>query len=239
MKAEIDTDILLPAAKAIEDVVEEVILQFGEDGLHVRAADRAMVRIIELEIEADVFATYETDGTELAPVVAEKLRKAVDATNETVTLESDGRALTIAEDGMEISIRHLNQNEDDIPGTSQMDHPAEAAIDAGVLKNNMSHASMAADKVAFHADEESVELEADGDTESFRNTIAPTLRFDADGRTRTLMKIENIRAATKAVKRIDSAMTVYMGDEYPMKFEADTDAVDLKVFVAMIEEGAV
>jgi proliferating cell nuclear antigen len=219
-EATIEADPFHDVLTAAGVLVEECRMQLRADGLRIRAADPAMVAMVEVTLDADAFESYEaTDevlGVDLTRLMAvtnvadrdDLLRLELDAESRTLRVEVDTLTYTLALIDPE-SIR----TEPDVPA---LDPPATVQLQGTQLDRGIRAADMVADHLRLQVDEtaERFFIEAEGDTDD----VAIELTRDelvslVSGRADSLYSLDYLREMNRAIPE-ESTVTLELGEEF-------------------------
>jgi proliferating cell nuclear antigen len=218
--ATIEADQFRDVLTAAGVLVEECRIQVRADGLRIRAADPAMVAMVEVSLDADAFEHYEatdevlgvdlTRLTEVATVADsdDLLRLELDAESRTLHIEVGTLSYTLALIDPE-SIRA----EPDVPS---LDPPATVRLQGAQLDRGIRAADMVADHLRLQVDEraERFFIEAEGDTDDVAIELTcDQLESLVSGRADSLYSLDYLREMNRAIPE-DSTVTLELGEEF-------------------------
>ncbi|MCJ7479094.1 MAG: proliferating cell nuclear antigen (pcna) [Candidatus Nanohaloarchaeota archaeon QJJ-7] len=230
LKAELsDADLLQDSLQSISNIITEGVFQFSDSGLKLVAADPAMVAMVDFELEADAFDSYECGDEEKVGVNIEDLYSIVRraGSKDSVVLELDEEESKLRvkmENGSErsFSLALLNLSEEDIPSTDDLEFSVSADITTSVLDDAVGDASVIGDSVTVKASPESIVLEAEGDNSNVETTIQQgsegMMELDAEGEVQSMFSLDYLNKMMKA-KKLSDSLAVKIGDDFPMRLE--------------------
>lgn len=238
-KATIKTQNLSSALDTINVLVDECKIQLKEDSLQIRAVDPANVGMVDLKINNEAFESLEaTEG--VIGVDLGKLREAVNMANSDdlihLSLDEKTRKLHINVDGLSYTMALIDpdsiREEPDIP---ELDLPAEVIIEGAQLDKGIRAADMVSDHlgIRFSPDDETLHIEAQGDTDDTNFTIQPDEMIDyTAGSADSLFSNDYLKDVNKAIPK-DAEVRMYIGEEFPVKmFFAPEEHINATYMVA-------
>jgi len=221
---EIATDVLADALGAVETLVDECKVQFGEEELSIRAVDPANVAMVDLTVDATAFEVYDvtdhTVGLNLETLL--DYLSAVDS--ETVAMrETDDRKLKITGAHFSGTMACIDpdaiRQEPDIP---DLDLDATVTLRGDGLARGLTAADLVTDKVTFRADEDAraVVMSGEGDTDDVEMTFGDEsealLDADVRGSPRSVFSLEYWNDIAAPMPG-DAAVSLQLGEEMPVK----------------------
>jgi len=223
-----EVSLIKDSMKTISDLISEGLFQLQEDGVKLVAADPAMVGLVDFKIEKDVFENYELDEETKVGLNLENfysiLRRANSDEKLTFELDEENSQFHITMESSStrnFSLPILNLSEDDIPSTDQLDFTVEAELDTSVLESAIKDAMVVSDSVTVTADDEEINISAEGD----QSNASFTITGDSPG----VLELEGTQAKSmfsldylsKMIggKKLSDQVTVKMGEDFPMRLE--------------------
>lgn len=229
-KAEIDdTKLFKDSLQAISNLIAEGRFTADEDGLHLTAADPAMVALVDFTMEKDAFTSFEVDGEQDLGINLERLYtilRRVDS-SDTLTIESDEdseRLVLTVENGSTrtFSLPLLTMDDDEVPSTDQLEFNVEADFRSSVLSSGIGDAAVVGDSVTIMADADGVTIRAEGDQSDAEFYIEKgsdgLLDLTADGSVRSMFSLDYLNKIMKAEK-ISDTVHVSFGDDFPTRLD--------------------
>ncbi len=228
-KAELeDVSLIQDSMKTISDLISEGIFQLNEDGVELIAADPAMVALVDFQLEEDVFEDYELEEETKVGLNLENLYSILRRANSSDTIvfevKEDDSKFYIRMEGRStrnFSLPILNLSEDDIPDTRNLDFTVEAELETGVIEDAIGDAMVVGDSVRISADEDGINIEAEGDQSNANFHIDSgadgvlELEGDEANSMFSLDYLDNMIGA----KKLADTLTLRLGEDFPMKME--------------------
>jgi proliferating cell nuclear antigen len=222
-KAIVSADTLGAALDAVGVLVDECKIRLEEEGLTIRAVDPANVGMVDLELSANAFESYETDGGVIG-VNLDRLEDIVGMADagQLVHLELDEetRKLHISLDGLEYTLALIDpdsiRQEPDLP---ELDLSSEIVIEGADINRAVTAADMVSDHIALgvDADAEEFYVEAEGDTDDVHLELGREELIDLTaGDARSLFSLDYLKDMNKAIPK-DAEVTMELGEEFPVK----------------------
>lgn len=214
-------------AKTFDDVlqaatvlVDECRVRLRADGLRIRAADPALVAMVEVSLDAEAFETYRADGAVLGVDLTQlsELTAVADA-DETLCLELDEseRQLLVDIGNLSYSLALIDaesiRQEPDVPS---LEPPAEVQLQGAQLSQGIRAADMVADHLRLHVDEnaEVFHIEAEGDTDDVTVELTrEELSALVSGRADSLYSLDYLREMDRAIPD-DATVRLELGEEF-------------------------
>ena len=219
----VSADTLGAALDSVGVLVDECKVRLEADGLTIRAVDPANVGMVDLELSAAAFESYETDGG----VIGVNLDRLADIVgmgdaDQLVHLELDEetRKLHISLDGLEYTLALIDpdsiRQEPDLP---ELDLSAEVVIEGRDIDRAVTAADMVSDHIALgvDADAEEFYVDAEGDTDDVHLELGrEDLIALTPGEARSLFSLDYLDDMNKAISS-DAEVTMELGEEFPVK----------------------
>lgn len=247
-KAELEeVGLIKDSMKTISDLISEGLFQLKEDGIHLIAADPAMVGLVDFQLEKEVFEDYELDEETKVGLNLENfysiLRRANSDDTITFELDEDDSKFHIKMEGMStrnFSLPILNLSEDDIPSTDQLDFSVTAELETSVLEGAIKDAMVVSDSVTISADSETINIISDGDQSNVNFEISGDSEgvIDLDGGEAKSMFSLDYLSKMIGAKSLSDTVNLKLGEDFPMRLEfVVPDKADLSFVLApRIEE---
>ena len=226
-KAIVSADTLQETLDSVSVLVDECKIHLDEDGLSIRAVDPANVGMVDLDLGAAAFESYEADGGLIGVNLSrlEDIAGMADA-GQLVQLELDEetRKLHIQIDGLEYTLALIDpdsiRQEPDIP---DLDLPAHVVIEGRDIDRAVTAADMVSDHIALGVDtaDELFYVDAEGDTDDVHLELTQDQLIDLDaGDAHSLFSLDYLKDMNKAIPK-DAEVELELGDEYPVKLHYD------------------
>jgi len=223
----VSADTLRTTLDSVSVLVDECKIHLEEEGLEIRAVDPANVGMVDLELSASAFESYETDGGVIGVNLSrlEDIAGMADA-DQLVHLELDEetRKLHIAIDGLEYTLALIDpdsiRQEPDLP---DLDLAAEIVIEGRDIDRAVTAADMVSDHIALGVDDadEYFYVDAEGDTDDVHLELTREDLIDLTaGTAHSLFSLDYLKDMNKAIPK-DAEVRMELGEEFPVKMHFD------------------
>ncbi|MFW5984252.1 MAG: DNA polymerase sliding clamp, partial [Halobacteria archaeon] len=236
-RSEINAGLLKSSVDTVSVLVDECKVRLDEDGLSVKAVDPANVGMVELDIPADSFESYEADD-EILGLNLVRFEDIIGMANkgDTVVMELDEetRKLTIRIDGLRYTLSLIDPDSiHQEPNVPDLDLPGDIEVAGRELRRGVKAAGMVSDHMAFgvSADDGTFYMRAEGDTDDVRVDLSEddVISLDTGGEeAESLFSLDYLDSMAKAIPN-DAAVAVEVGDDYPVKMNFDVAGGDAYV----------
>lgn len=222
-KAIVDAETLQAALDSVGVLVDECKIHLEEDGIQIRAVDPANVGMVDLELAASAFESYEADGG----LIGVNLTRLEDIANmadsdQLINLELDEETgkLHISTDGLEYTLALIDpdsiRKEPDLP---DLDLPARIVVEGRDIDRAVKAADMVSDHIALGVDEdtETFYVDAEGDTDDVHFELGRDDLIDLQvGTAHSLFSLDYLKDMNRAIPK-DAEVTISLGEEFPVK----------------------
>jgi proliferating cell nuclear antigen len=226
-KTIVSAETLTDALDSVSVLVDECKIRLEDDGLAIRAVDPANVGMVDLDLSADAFESYETDGGVIGVNLArlEEFAGMADS-GQLIELELDEetRKLHIQIEGLEGTLALIDpdsiRQEPDLP---DLDLSSEVVLEGADIDRAVKAADMVSDHIALgvDADEEVFYVDAEGDTDDVHLELSTEdLIALTPGEARSLFSLDYLKDMNKAIPK-DAEVTMELGQEFPVKLHFD------------------
>ena len=226
-KAIVSADTLRETLDSVSVLVDECKIHLDEDGLSIRAVDPANVGMVDLDLGAAAFESYEADGGIIGVNLSrlEDIAGMADA-GQLVQLELDEetRKLHIQIEGLEYTLALIDpdsiRQEPDIP---DLDLSAHVVVEGKDIDRAVTAADMVSDHIALGVDtaDELFYIDAEGDTDDVHLELTRDQLIDLEaGDAHSLFSLDYLKDMNKAIPK-DAEVELELGDEYPVKLHFD------------------
>ncbi|WP_232703441.1 DNA polymerase sliding clamp [Halobacterium wangiae] len=226
-KAIVSADTLRETLDSVSVLVDECKIHLDEDGLSIRAVDPANVGMVDLDLGAAAFESYEADGGIIGVNLSrlEDIAGMADA-GQLVQLELDEetRKLHIQIEGLEYTLALIDpdsiRQEPDIP---DLDLSAHVVVEGKDIDRAVRAADMVSDHIALGVDtaDELFYVDAAGDTDDVHLELTRDDLIDLEaGDAHSLFSLDYLKDMNKAIPK-DAEVELELGDEYPVKLHFD------------------
>jgi len=224
-KAIVDAETLQEALDSVSVLVDECKIHLNEDGLAIRAVDPANVGMVDLELAAEAFESYEADGGLIGVNLSrlEDIAKMASAGQLVqLALDEETRKLHIDTDGLEYTLALIDpdsiRKEPDLP---DLDLPASVVLEGAHIDRAVKAADMVSDHIALGVDPdaETFYVDAQGDTDDVHFELAADELIDLhSGSARSLFSLDYLKDMNRAVPK-NGEVTVNLGEEFPVELQ--------------------
>ncbi len=214
---------LQTAIDSVGVLVDECKIHLDEDGIRIRAVDPANVGMVDLELDADAFESYEADGG----IIGVNLSRLDDIAGMAgsgdlihLDLDEETRKLHIQMDGLEYTLALIDpdsiRQEPDIP---DLDLPANVVLEGADIDRSVRAADMVSDHIELGVDdvEEVFYVKAEGDTDDVYFELGHEDLIDlTPGAASSLFSLDYLKDMNKAIPK-DAEVELELGEEFPVK----------------------
>ena len=219
----VSADTLRTTLDSVSVLVDECKIHLDEDGLAIRAVDPANVGMVDLELDADAFESYEADGGLIGVNLSrlEDIAGMAEA-GQLVHLELDEetRKLEIKIDGLEYTLALIDpdsiRQEPDLP---DLDLPARIVVEGADIDRAVRAADMVSDHIALGVDPDAEHfyVTAEGDTDDVKLELGAADLISLElGDAHSLFSLDYLKDMNKAIPK-QGEVTVELGEEFPVK----------------------
>jgi len=228
------------AISALRTIVDEAKLRFSETGVQSRAVDAANVAMVDVGISDAAFDRLDVDDETTLGInletFADVLGMAESDDDLIAELNTETRKLELSfpNTGLEYTCALIDpdaiRQEPDIP---DLDLGGKFVIPGRAIDRGLSAADLVSDHIRLTgADDSTLRLSADGDTDSVDLEISDDgdlIDGSLDGDEQdSLFSLDYLSDITRPIGS-DSAVTVDLGSEMPVKMHFETGGGDINV----------
>lgn len=235
VRATIDATALQNVLEAVGVLVDECRIQVTREGMRFRAADPALVALVDVTLEADCFDEYNVSETVLGVNLTrlqDVLGVAENGEIVELTVDHATRTLQIEIGTLSYTLGLLDpdsiRGEPDLPG---LDPPAEVTLDGAHIDRGVRAAEMVSDhlRLAVDEDRKTFSLEADGDTDDVAVELGQEeVTALAPGPADSLYSLDYLTAITRVMPS-DATVTLELGEEFLAGIQFDVPETDQPV----------
>ena len=236
-RSEINAGLLKSSVDTVSVLVDECKVRLDEDGLSIKAVDPANVGMVELDIPAESFESYEADD-ELLGLNLVRFEDIVGMANKgdivEMELDEETRKLTIRIDGLRYTLSLIDPDSiHQEPNVPDLDLPGDIELAGREIRRGVKAAGMVSDHMAFgvSGDDDTFYMRAEGDTDDVRVDLSEddVIGLDTGGEeAESLFSLDYLDSMAKAIPN-DAAVDVEVGDDYPVKMNFDVAGGDARV----------
>lgn len=236
LKLEAEQEKIEAVVSSLGTVQDEAVVQLRQDGLQATVTDPAMVLCGELEVDPEYFGEYDVEA-QIAPGL--RLGPLGDVlglfgSSSQVTVEVDEEILEVRGGGVENRLRHVElEDEEDLEPDLQV--PARVQLSTGRLCRIVDQAGIFADVVDLIAQDDTLEVIADGDHGTGRTQAE--LEEPIEDRVRTRVTLEYLGRVASQLDDVGDEIVLELGDDQPLAVETRPAGLKLRYIIApRIEE---
>ncbi len=237
-----NTSLFKDSIETISDIIDEGIFKVDKDGISLIATDRAMVAVVDFEMNKDAFEEYEIDGNHKIglnmPNLVSICKRIKPEDRLVLKLDSKDNKLNLIFKGLserKFSVPIIDVSEDEVPPTDDLDFPLSVEILSNVLKEGIADAEVVADSVKFRADKDFFGMRAEGDMSNTElkliNGETENLKIEGKEHVESRFPIDYLKRMIKASK-IAPRVKVNIGNDYPLRLEFGTEKVKMNFVLA-------
>jgi proliferating cell nuclear antigen len=233
--ATIDATALQTVVEAVGVLVDECRVRVTSDGMRFRAADPALVAMVDVTLDASCFEHYECTETVLGldlDRLAAVLGVAERGDSVDLSLDATTRTLHVGVGTLSYTLGLLDPDSiRDEPDLPDLDPPAEVTLSGAHIDRGVTAAAMVSDHLRLAVDEEreTVSLQADGDTDDVVVELGDNdLQSFSPGPADSLYSLEYLKAITRVMPS-DAAVTLELGEEFLAGIHFDLPDADQTV----------
>ena len=226
----IAADTLDDALDPVTALVEECKLQLTADGLSITAVDPANVGMVDMEIEAGAFESYDASGETLGVNLdrfTDVLSMADSGDLIHCELNEETRKLDIEIGGLSYTLALIDpstiRQEPDIP---DLELDATIVLPGEEISRGVSAAQLVGEHVNLRADadDKTFHIAADGDTDDVDYTLGEDelLSANVSESCESLFSLDYLTDMESAIPS-DTQVSVLLGTEFPVKLRYSLD----------------
>ena len=222
-KAEIRADTLKGLVNVISTLIDEVKFTISPEGMTLKAVDPAHVAMIELNIEAGAFESYQADQTEIG--------LDLDKVKDVLKLSSSGDIISMEQDEgygrLIFKVGNITRRMNLVDTTSmndpkvpQLELSANIEVNVSELQRGIKASENISDHIALTITEDYFELACEGDTDSVNLKLDKSqlsnLDINGDGQKFcSLFPLDYFSNLIKAVPS-DAVIRIELDNDYPV-----------------------
>lgn len=227
-KAELD-DIkpFKDSLQAISNLITEGEFKIDSNGFKLKAADPAMVSLVDFKLLKDSFSSFEVEEETSIGLNLEKmysiLRRAKSSDKLIFELKEESKFIMKITDGSTrtFSLPVLNIDEE-APETNQLSFDVEADFNSSTLSRAVGDVAIIGESVTFEADGDAITMKAEGDNTDAEFRIEKgsegLLELKAEGKAKSMFSMDYLKKMIKAEKLSDT-VKISLGNDFPMRLD--------------------
>ena len=221
-KAEIRADTLKGLVNVISTLIDEVKFTISPEGITIKAVDPAHVAMIELNIEAGAFESYEADQTEIG-LDLDKVKDVLklSSSGDIISMEQDegyGRLIfKVGNITRRMNLVETSSMND--PKVPQLDLSSSIEVPVSELQRGIKASENISDHIALTITSDYFELACEGDTDSVNLKLEKSqlsaLSIDDKDKCCSLFPLDYFSNIIKAVPS-DASIKIELDNDYPV-----------------------
>ncbi len=221
-KAEIRADTLKGLVNVISTLIDEVKFTISPEGMTLKAVDPAHVAMIELNIEAGAFESYEADQTEIG-LDLDKVKDVLklSSSGDIISMEQDegyGRLIfKVGNITRRMNLVETSSMND--PKVPQLDLSSSIEVPVSELQRGIKASENISDHIALTITPDYFELACEGDTDSVNLKLEKSqlsaLSIDDKDKCCSLFPLDYFSNIIKAVPS-DASIKIELDNDYPV-----------------------
>lgn len=220
-----DVSLFKDSIATIAELIDEGIFKITKNGIGLIAADRAMVAVVDFNIQASAFEKYEIDDDQNIGLNITNLNTVMKraSANDKLTLNLKDAKLEIV---LENSSRRrfvvpvLDLSQEEVPPIDQLEFTSAIELKPEVLQSGIDDAEVVADSVLFEVGGNRFGMRGEGDISKTELELEKgneaLINIKTDGEVKSRYPLEYLKKMIKAAKISDS-VKIQLGQDYPMK----------------------
>jgi proliferating cell nuclear antigen len=227
----IDAQRLQAFVDSVLAVVDEAVVRFDDEGIECAAVDPANVAMFFIDIEPEVFESYQAPRSGKLGVIFTRFEDVLDVANAgdvvQLALNREQRRLDVRIRGLTYELALIDpdaiRTEPDLPDIDDA-LTAEWAVSGKALDEAVGAADLVSDHIRFRSETgaiaDEVVVEADGDTDRAAWSFEPDdcEYLDVEGSEQSLFSIEYVKDLVVPIGK-STTVTLEFGTEFPIRWE--------------------
>ncbi len=213
--------------QAISNLITEGQFKIDEEGMKLKAADPAMVSLVDFTLLKNSFENYDVDSETEIGLNLEKMYSIIRR------VKNDDKIVFELKDESSFVIKITNGStrtfslpvlniDEETPQTNQLDFDVEAEFNSSTLSRGIGDVSIIGESVTFEADGEAVVLKSKGDNTNAEYRIEKgsdgLLELNSEGKAKSMFSMDYLKKMIKAEK-ISETVKVSLGNDFPMRLD--------------------
>ncbi|MEM5874997.1 MAG: proliferating cell nuclear antigen (pcna) [Candidatus Aenigmatarchaeota archaeon] len=222
-----EPEVIITSVEAAAEIIDEGIFKFGKDGISLKAADRALIAVIDIFISKDSFEEYEIReekeiGVNMTNFLS-VLKRAKGSEKLTLELEENRLRITIYNSTKrKFYVPLLEISKEEIPPIEQLEFKAQVTLKPELVKEAIKDAEIITDAVTFYANKDSFQIIAEGDISKseleLREGDEGLIQLSVNEESKAKYPIDYIEKVLKAEK-ISDEVSISFSQDYPMRLD--------------------
>jgi proliferating cell nuclear antigen len=224
-----EISLLKDSMDVIAELIDEATLELKPEGLYLKAADRAVVTVVDFFMPKESFKSYSLGepkkiGLNLSHFL--QILKRSDPTD-TMKFKLDKDRLEIKMSGTStrsFKIPLIDVSTEEMPPTTELSFSSSFKINSEILNRGIEDADVITDSVVFNVTNNGISMKADSDASSAELELgmdSTSLRdLNAKENVKARYSLDYLKKIIKS-RKLASEAEISMSTDYPMKLRFD------------------
>jgi len=226
LSVKVKAETLKEAVELLHTLVDEVKINFGKEGVNVKAVDPSHVAMIELNINKSAFEEYKSSGTELALELEKlkevlKLAKPGDMVKLTYDDEKNKLVVELAAFRRFIPLLDIGSLSDvKVPSLT---HTAKAVVNLEMLRQGIRGTESVSSHLTIEIKPEMFRLEGESEQDKVEMTLYKDkgeVEIETKEGAKSMYALDYFSNVVKAISSAEKVV-LHIGKDYPLKMEFD------------------
>jgi len=220
-----DPTLLINSISSIAELIDEGVFKISRDGISLTAADRAMVAVVNFNMNASAFEKYEIDSEQSIGLnvgnLLSVLKRASSTDKLTLNLQNNKLEILIEnESKRRFTVPVLDLSQEEVPPIEQLEFKVKAEIKPDILQSGIEDADIVADSILFQTNDNKFIMKAEGDVSRSELELEKgnqsLISMKSDGEVKSRYPLDYLKKMIKSAKIADK-VSLEFGQDYPMK----------------------
>ncbi len=211
---------------AISNLIEEVDLEFKEDGVEMRAMDPSHVALVDFRLPKEVFEEYDVEESRKLGIDLEEMDKVMSRASKNdefiLKFDEEGGRLKLRFEGdstRRFSLPLLDLKEEELP-QPDLDFTASVKVSAGAVSDGLKDSELVGDNIRVNISGDTFLMGTESDTGSAEMELSKgdesLKEIDVDETSEAMYNIEYLQDMIKAASSKD-VIEINHGTELPIQ----------------------
>lgn len=224
LNAKIKAETLKEVVELLHTLVDEVKMNFGKEGLSVKAVDPSHVAMIELSLNKSSFEEYKSSGMELA-IELEKLKEVLKLAKPgdvvKLTFDEDKNKLIVEISAFRRFIPLLDIGSISDAKVPSLTHTAKAVINLEALRQGIRGTESVSSHLTIEIKPDMFKLEGESEQDKVEMILYKDkgeVEIEAKESAKSMYALDYFSNVVKAISS-SQKVTLNIGKDYPLKME--------------------
>lgn len=241
-----DAALLRESIATISELIDETEVHIKNNGIHLIAADRAVVAVVDFFLSSTAFKEYNYQQDEKIGInllsLLQIMRRAGPGDSVDIKLENNKLEIMIKGNSTRKFVLPLiDVSREETPPMDKLDFKTSLSIDSEILNSGIEDAELITDSIVFSVNNDQLTMKSESDSSSTQldlQTSAGLKIIKIDSPVRARYSLDYLKKIFKARKLAQNA-NISMSTDYPMKAEFEIpEKMKLSFILApRVEEG--